>query len=371
VLGVLLAAGVARAEQKPGTLAVQLLGTGGPRASAQASSGALVLVDGIARILVDAGPGTFLRAGEHQVDLSALDTVLLTHLHTDHAVELPSFATQRSLDGQGPVRLRVVGPGGNAGFPSTTAFVAALFGPKGAFRYVRHFGAELSIESVDVVTGPHAAPARMSLAEGLSLAALGHHHGDAPAVAFRIEHAGRSVVFPGDVDPAGLPAVEQLARDADLLVISCSVLDPPDSPPALYERHSPPGQIGEMAARARVGAMVCTHLPPAVTARADALRASIATHFHGKLTLATDGQVVPLEAPPAGAAPVPGRPDAGRGAGQCRTDRDCAAGLSCFLCGEQGTCLSSCESTGCPAGSACRPVNCVRCPCPPQCVPTH
>lgn len=71
----LLTAGIARAGSP--ALAVQVLGSGGPRSSAQASSGTLVLVDGVARILVDAGPGTLLRAGENQVDLSELDTVLV------------------------------------------------------------------------------------------------------------------------------------------------------------------------------------------------------------------------------------------------------------------------------------------------------
>lgn len=291
---VLVGAASARAEDAP--LAVQVLGSGGPRPSAQASSGTLVLVDGVARILVDAGPGTFLRAGEQKVDLSELETILLTHLHTDHSVELPSFATLRSLDGSGTTTLRVIGPDRNAGFPSTRAFVSALLGPQGAFRYVRHFGADLTIEAIDVPAGPRAAPRRIPLGEGLVVTAKGHHHGDAPAVGYRIEHAGRSVVLVGDVDPSGLGAVEQLAAGADLLVISCSVLDPPESPPRLYERHSPPSAIGAMAARARVTALLCTHLPPAVTARSDALRRSIGSGFSGPVTLATDGLVMPVGA---------------------------------------------------------------------------
>lgn len=129
-----LALSVPGARAEPAVLAVQVLGSGGPRPSARASSGTLVLVAGVARLLVDAGPGTLLRAGEQGVDLSGLDTVLLTHLHTDHSVELPSFATVRSLDGSGRTRLRIVGPDGNAEFPSTRAFVSGLLGPKGLFR---------------------------------------------------------------------------------------------------------------------------------------------------------------------------------------------------------------------------------------------
>ena len=292
MLLVLLLAGAARGE--PPLLGVQILGSGGPRPSAQASSGTLVLVDGVARILVDAGPGTLLRAGEQRVDLSALDTILLTHLHTDHSAELPSFATVRSLDGNGTTRLRVIGPEGNAGFPSTRDFVSALLGPRGAYRYVRHFGAELAIEASNVPRGPTAPPRRFTLDEDLVVIARGHHHGDAPAVAFRIEHGGKSVVLAGDVDPSGLPSVEQLAARADLLVISCSVLDPPGSPPGLYTRHSPPSAIGAMAARAGIGALLCTHLPPAVAAESGALTGAIRSAYSGRVSLAADGLVQPV-----------------------------------------------------------------------------
>ncbi len=294
LIAAVLGAPSARADAP--ALAVQVLGSGGPRPSAQASSGTLVLVDGVARILVDAGPGTLLRAGEQKVALSELETILLTHLHTDHSVELPSFATVRSLDGSGRTRLRVVGPEGNKEFPSTRAFVSALLGPQGAFRYVRHFGADLTIETVDVPTGPLAASKRVVLAEGIVITARGHHHGHAPAVGYRVDHAGRSVVLVGDVDPSGLPSVEKLVAGTDLLVISCSVLDPPGSPSGLYELHSPPSAIGAMAARAQVKALLCTHLPPAVTGKAEEVRRSLASGFSGPVTFATDALVVPVTA---------------------------------------------------------------------------
>ena len=62
VLGLVIPA-AARAEEpaRPG-LELLVLGSGGPRASSRASVGNLLLVDGQARVLLDAGPGTFVRA---------------------------------------------------------------------------------------------------------------------------------------------------------------------------------------------------------------------------------------------------------------------------------------------------------------------
>ena len=58
-------------------LTLLVLGSGGPGATGRAGAGYIVSLDGQPRILVDAGPGTFARAGEANVDFSRIDTVLL------------------------------------------------------------------------------------------------------------------------------------------------------------------------------------------------------------------------------------------------------------------------------------------------------
>jgi ribonuclease BN (tRNA processing enzyme) len=259
--------------------------------------GNLVYVEGQARVLVDAGSGTFVRAGEAGVDLSALDTVLLTHLHADHSTDLPGFVKARVLDAQGPVQMRVLGPTGSALFPSTTAFVDGLFGPHGLYRYLRRFGAELRISGLDVPAKLGSPPRTVALGKGLSVTAQAIHHGDAPAVAFRLRIGERSLVFSGDIDPSGLASLAQLAQGADLLVVSCAVLDPPESPQALYQLHSPPKLLGETAAKAGVRALLLTHLPPVVTEREPEVLASVRRAFLGPVTFAEDGMRVPVEAP--------------------------------------------------------------------------
>jgi ribonuclease BN (tRNA processing enzyme) len=283
--------------QSPPPLEVMVLGSGGPRPSDRASVGNLVLVGGKARLLVDAGAGTFLRAGEQNVDLSSLDTILLTHLHIDHSAEVAAFVKARALDGQGSVKLRLFGPMGNTLFPSAKQWSEGLFGPAGLYRYVRDFGAETRVLAENVPSTRGAIGPKRELEPGLWFQTMGLHHGDTPAVGYRVEWEGRSVVFAGDIDPTGLPSLERLARGADLLVVSCAVLDPPGSPEALYERHSPPRRLAETAVRASVGALLLTHLPPSVFTKMGEVETSVRKAFSGPVTFATDGLRVEVSSP--------------------------------------------------------------------------
>ncbi len=54
---------------QPSTPPLELivLGSGGPGATGRAASSYLILIDGVARILLDAGPGSFARLGEAKV----------------------------------------------------------------------------------------------------------------------------------------------------------------------------------------------------------------------------------------------------------------------------------------------------------------
>src|SRR6202162_3256618 len=115
ILFLILAAAMTRSTEasspKPG-LEVVVLGSGGPRAFGRAGSNYIVLVDGTPRILLDAGPGAFVRIGELHIDLQQVDIVLLTHLHIDHSSDLAAFFNARALNSDGAIKYRGVGPGG-------------------------------------------------------------------------------------------------------------------------------------------------------------------------------------------------------------------------------------------------------------------
>jgi len=281
----------------PPPLEIVVLGSGGPGAAGRAASSYLVLLDGVPRILVDAGPGSFARLGEAHLSLAEVDTVLLTHLHVDHAGELPGLFKARAVSSAGPIRFDVFGPagqngeGGAAAFPSTSRFIELLFGAKGAFAYLRDFAAPMSLRVADLrVTGRGASdPVNVVSRAGLAIRAIAGHHGDAPSVIYRIDYAGRSVTFSGDIDARGLAALEKLARGTSLLVFHAVVLDPPGSPEILYSLHTPPAAIGSLAERCKVGALLLSHLSPAVDGDRAEVAASISRHYRGVVSFAEDG----------------------------------------------------------------------------------
>jgi len=279
-----------------------VLGSGGPGAVGRAASCYLVLIDGSARILVDAGPGAFARLGEAKLSLSDTDIVLLTHLHVDHAGELPGLFKARAISGGDTVVFNVWGPAGTgaphegAYFPSTSRFLDLLFGREGAFAYLRDFAAPISLHAHDIPTKAQLNPVPQVVfnGDGLVIKAIAGHHGDAPAVIYRIDYAGKSITFSGDIDAKGLAALRTIAMGSDLLVFNSAVLDPPDSPAILYTLHTPPRAIGELARAAGIHRLLLSHISPAVEENQDAVLDSIKRSYQGPVSLAEDRiRVVP------------------------------------------------------------------------------
>jgi ribonuclease BN (tRNA processing enzyme) len=281
------------APAKP-ALEVVVLGSGGPRAFGRAGSSFILLVGGTPRILVDAGPGAFLRIGELELDLDKVDTVLLTHLHIDHSGDLPAFFNARGLTSDGPITYRIFGPDGAGLFPKTSRFVDLLVGEGGAFAYQKTFGARETFTVRDLAISLNSARTKIVDEDGLVVEEIATHHDDCPSVAYRISYKGVVVVFSGDMDASALPNLVQLAKNADLLIFNCAVLDPPDSPSQLYDLHTPPRKIGEAARDSGVKSLLLSHLAPDVEGAEAAVRKSIRASYTGPVAFASDKLRVPV-----------------------------------------------------------------------------
>ncbi len=269
-------------------LEVVVLGSGGPRPFGRASASYIVLVDGTPRILMDAGPGAFLRVGEMSLDLTSVDTVLLTHLHIDHSGDLAAFFNARALSSDGPITYRIFGPDGGGLFPKTSRFVGLLVSDGGAFPYQRTFGADEKFVVKDLAITLDSPQTTILDDHGLLIEEIATHHGDCPSVAYRITYKGVTLVYSGDIDASALPNLVHLAKNADLLIFNCAVLDPPQSPSQLYDLHTPPRKIGKAAHQSGVKSLLLSHTAPDVESREAEVRSSIRVNYPGPVAFATD-----------------------------------------------------------------------------------
>lgn len=288
-------------------LELVVLGSGGPRSFGRASTSYLILVEGVPRVLVDAGPGAFLAVGKLGLNLESMDIVLLTHLHIDHSADLPAIFLDRSLTSNAPIHFRVFGPEGSGLFPSASQFVRLLFDHNGAYEYQKTFGQDEQIDTVDLQTTLNS-PAKEIVSDAeLKVVAIATHHGDCPSVAYRINYKGESLTFSGDMDSSALENLQTLAQGTDLLVFHAAVLDPPGSPEILYTLHTPPRQIGKAAQAAHAKQLLLSHIAPAIEDQQASVARSVAASYRGKVTFARDGMhISALSASPH--ARTPARP---------------------------------------------------------------
>jgi ribonuclease BN (tRNA processing enzyme) len=277
-----------------GSLEVVVLGSGGPRPFGRAGTSYLVEVSGNPRILVDAGPGAFVRVGELKVSLEQVDTVLLTHLHIDHTSDLPGLFKARGLTARAAaIHFAVFGPEGGGMFPSTSRFMNLLFEKSGAWEYQKTFGADEEIRATDIPINLKLPKRQIADLDGLRVTAIATHHGDCPSVAYRVDYNNESAVFSGDMDVSALPNLVELARGCSLLVFHCAVLDPPNSPSQLYALHTPPQQIGEAARDAGANRLLLSHIAPDVEEASKAVLKSIRAAYKGPVAFAHDNLRVP------------------------------------------------------------------------------
>jgi ribonuclease BN (tRNA processing enzyme) len=223
-------------------------------------------------LLVDLGPGA-LGLLHRFCDPWSVDAFALSHLHPDHCLDLCSYYVLARYSPGAPLpRQPVYGPSGTAERLSRAYDVVpidpatAAAGPTLAGQFDFHdWQQSQRIGPFSVTTVPVDHPVE--------------------AYAIRIAHDvpdGGTLVYSGDTGPC--EALVELASGADLLLVESSFRDRPDNPPGL---HLSGRQAAEVGARAGVGAVVLTHIPP--WHDRDDVLAEALPHFAGSLSLAVTG----------------------------------------------------------------------------------
>lgn len=270
-------------------VALQVLGSGGPIADDErAASGYLVWHQGHARVLVDAGGGVFVRFGQAGARIEDLDLLALTHLHTDHAADLPAILKGGYFSAR-TAALAVSGPGGNRLMPSTSEFLNTLFDRnQGAFRYLSGFldGTDGLFELQPIELDANSRQVRTVFENrGLKVTAVGVHHGPIPTLAYLFEIDGRRIAVGGDQNLEG-SAFAELAKNADIMVMPMAI--PEDAGTVARNLHATPSRIGKAANRAQPAQLVVSHLMQRSLRKLDASLDTVRQHYTGKLTVAED-----------------------------------------------------------------------------------
>jgi ribonuclease BN (tRNA processing enzyme) len=283
------------------------LGTmGGPIASTRRAQPANLLHNAGQAILIDSGDGAADQLGKAGVDLTAVATVILSHLHIDHTAGLYGVIGRRLQE-------RIAGTLSIYGPPGTRQEVDRMQASLGYLSDLMHAGnsrvPDLPPTTVDVIEVTDGST--FTVGPVKVTAATNTHYGFAPASAqaarfqslsFRFDMPDRSIAYTGDTGPSG--NVQRLAHGADLLISeiinadqSLAALKAQRSDIPIYaepilkqhfeKQHLSADEVGLLARRSGVKAVVLTH-NPLTDPNIEIARATIASHFNGPVAFADD-----------------------------------------------------------------------------------
>ena len=251
--------------QRAPDIVVTLLGTGSPipepgrlvPVSPRDRMNAATLVQaGEEVLLVDAGRGVVQRLSQAGVKGSDMTSVFLTHFHSDHIVDLPDLwlTSRLTLAWGGRTRpMEVVGPVG------TKELVGNL-----AKAYARDVAARPDQPQIDLVGRDFDKDGVVFDRNGVKVTAFTVDHGPAkPAVGYRIDYKGRSVLISGDTRKH--ENVIKYGSGIDLLLhevlaVNPAVLQKNPKLMAIFNLHASPEQCGEVFAKTKPKLAAFTHI---------------------------------------------------------------------------------------------------------------
>jgi ribonuclease Z len=267
-------------------ITVTLVGTGSPLPDPNRAGPATLVQAGGTTLLVDAGRGVVMRLAGAGVLPSALDAVLLTHLHSDHICGLNDVVTSHWVVNQEPTPLQIHGPVGTA---EVVEGMLAMLAPDVRYRLAHH---DDLTQGPDVHVVEHGPGETFSIGRCEIRTAATDHRPVEPTLGYRIDHDGTAAAVAGDTVPcAGL---DELCSGADLYVQTVIredlvALVPRQRMQDILDYHSSVAQAAQTAARAGVGTLVLTHyVPPLQPGQEEQWRAIAAEHFDGPIVLGDD-----------------------------------------------------------------------------------
>lgn len=281
----------------PDEVRVTILGSGDPFVRpAQASASVLIEVGNAERDLFffDLGSGALKNFDGLRLPVTATTKVFLTHLHADHVGDMPTLLFSLAKAGRrDPVE--VWGPASSDPALGTAAYVKHLLAAH-AWDHESLCGHPGQSGAGAVATEvPYDRAATVYERGGVTISSFPVLHIQNGSVGYRLDYAGRSVVFSGDTLPCR--TLVEAAQGVDLLVHETFptvevYARKAGVPPAFAEKivngvHTSPLMAGTVFARSGARMSVMWHLSVDHETAGSAFR-EMRTRYDGPVTIAQD-----------------------------------------------------------------------------------
>lgn len=265
---------------------VTLLGTGCPQVHAHRFGPASLVQTGAMSFLVDCGSGVTQRMAAAGVSGAGLDALLLTHLHSDHLVDLYQLVISSWHQGREQPQ-RIFGPPGTRAFAEATMEVWRKERELRIAWECRPSTAGLELEITEFGEGV------IFDADGLRISAFKVDHRPVEqAFGFLFETAHARVAFSGDTTVCD--GLVSAAKDVDLLVHECFIhremggrMRSAQGLANVAAYHTLSSDVGKVAARAGARLLLLNHFVPVEFDR-DALLREVGADFKGPVVIGED-----------------------------------------------------------------------------------
>jgi len=193
-------------------LRVFMCGTSSPLPAPDRAQACVAVMAGDQLYLVDAGAGSARTALLGRLPLQNLQAILLTHFHSDHIAAIGDFNLNSWVAGR-PQPLQIAGP---VGVERVVEGFNIAYELDRGYR-VAHHGAELLPPELGLLQARTLESGVVVDTDGLVITMFDVNHSPVtPAVGYRFDYRGRSVVVSGDTIVT--TRLRDAARGADLLL---------------------------------------------------------------------------------------------------------------------------------------------------------
>lgn len=299
---------------------VILCGAGGPLPDPERSGPCVAVIAGDTFLVVDAGGSAGRNVAWLQLPAGEIDATLLTHFHSDHIDGLGELALQRWVNAANTESMPVIGP---EGVEEVVAGFNRAYQADFGYRTAHHGEDVAPTSGAGTVARPFSVPEPGEFVtvwdqDGMRVTAFRVEHDPVdPAVGYRFDYKGRSVVVSGDTKRSD--AVLKAAKGVDLLVheaLSARLVMLMNEAATAAKRpgiakithdildyHTTPVEAAEVAEEAGAGHLLYYHIvPPLLAPGLDVVfLEGVSDAYSGGVTLGVDGSTVSL---PAGSSEI-------------------------------------------------------------------